>query len=293
MSKKLTIEFVKEQFRAEGYTLLSKEYVNSCTPLDYICPKGHKGTIVWGSFQRGCRCAECVGLKKLTIEFIKNEFKKENYILLTKEYKNSQTPLEYICPKKHNGTITWNNWSRGCRCLKCSGKKKHTLEFIREQFKEEDYILISTKYIGAHNNLDYICPKGHRGSICWHSWQRGRRCQKCSFENNCGKNNPNWNPNLTYEDRQDRRLIPDYKEWVYEIKKRDNFICQICGDNKGGDLVSHHLESYRSNLISRTALNNGVCLCEKCHKNFHYQYGYGDNTKEQFDEFFLFNGDNP
>lgn len=47
MSKKLTYEFVKEQFGREGYELLSKEYVNNCTKLFYICPKGHKHSISW------------------------------------------------------------------------------------------------------------------------------------------------------------------------------------------------------------------------------------------------------
>jgi len=46
--KKLTIEFVRESFAKEGYTLLSKVYTNNSTKLDYICPKGHRHSIVWG-----------------------------------------------------------------------------------------------------------------------------------------------------------------------------------------------------------------------------------------------------
>ena len=45
MGKKLTIEFVRESFEAEGYELLTEEYIGSKQKLDYICPKGHKHSI--------------------------------------------------------------------------------------------------------------------------------------------------------------------------------------------------------------------------------------------------------
>jgi len=28
--------------------------------------------------------------------------------------------------------------------------------------------------------LDYICDKGHKGSINWNNWKTGNRCSKCS-----------------------------------------------------------------------------------------------------------------
>jgi len=100
--------------------------------------------------------------------------------------------------------------------------------------------------------------------------------------NQQGKNNPSYNPNLTNEDRVNSRHIPGYKKWRQCVYERDNYTCQCCGDNKGGNLVAHHLESYNNNKDLRTTIGNGVTLCETCHKDFHHQYGYGDNTKEQF-----------
>lgn len=41
MPKKLTFEFVKEQFEKEGYKLLSTEYENAHTKLKVRCNKGH------------------------------------------------------------------------------------------------------------------------------------------------------------------------------------------------------------------------------------------------------------
>ena len=100
-----------------------------------------------------------------------------------------------------------------------------------------------------------------------------------------GENNPNYNPSLTDEEREQSRHIDGYKEWVYEVKERANFTCDCCGDNRGGNLVSHHLDGYHWNKEGRIDINNGVCLCEKCHKEFHRIYGNKNNTKEQYIEF--------
>ena len=94
-----------------------------------------------------------------------------------------------------------------------------------------------------------------------------------------------WNPNLTEEHRMNGRNIPGYNEWRSAVYERDNYTCQICGDNKGGNLVAHHLEAYNSNPNLRTTISNGITLCEVCHKNFHHQYGRGKNTEKQLIKF--------
>ncbi len=42
-----------------------------------------------------------------------------------------------------------------------------------------------------------------------------------------------------------------------------------------------------SNKDRRTDELNGVCLCDGCHKDFHGEYGYGDNTVDQFEQWVL------
>jgi 5-methylcytosine-specific restriction endonuclease McrA len=173
----------------------------------------------------------------------------------------------------------------GQRCLRCSGSEKYTIYFVQEQFKKEGYTLLTKEYINNRQNLDYICPAGHYWHISFSNWQTGYRCSRCRYENMFGKNNPNWDSNLTNEKRELMRNYSEHREWKYAVKERDNFTCQICGDNRGGNLISHHLYSYNNSPDLRTVLTNGVCLCEKCHKAFHHKYGYGNNTKEQFEEF--------
>lgn len=190
--KKLTIEFVKESFEKEGYTLLDTIYKNSRTKLNYICPMGHEHSIVGSSWYRGHRCPYCAGLKKLTIEFVKESFEKEGYTLLNTVYINSKTKLNYICAHEHKHSISWNEWTHGNRCPYCAGVVKYTIEFVKTSFEKEDYTLLSKEYIGAFSKLDYICPQGHQHNIRWHDWQHGHRCQSCAINNSAGQGNPSW-----------------------------------------------------------------------------------------------------
>lgn len=100
-----------------------------------------------------------------------------------------------------------------------------------------------------------------------------------------GENSPRWNPNRTHKQRVKERKTYEYSEWRKSVFNKDNYTCQCCGDNKGGNLVAHHLNSYHEHISQRYDINNGITLCETCHKKFHSIYKYGNNTKEQFEEF--------
>ena len=106
-----------------------------------------------------------------------------------------------------------------------------------------------------------------------------------------GEHHWNYNHELTEEERiKDRYTYsPGIKKWVKDVYRRDGWRCVLCNhkDNgrKGSRIVAHHLNSYRGHEDESTDLKNGVTLCERHHKLFHSIYGYGNNTKEQFEEF--------
>ena len=180
MRKRITYEFVKEQFEKEGYKLLSKNYVNSQQKLLYICPNSHEHNISWNNWQQGERCFYCYGTIKKDIEFIRFEFKKEGYELLSKSYINNNTKLKYRCPLGHEHFIGWDKWISGRRCPYCSKSVMPTFNFINSSFKKESYILLSNECNCAQSKLEYICPEGHKHSISWNNWQRGQRCPFCT-----------------------------------------------------------------------------------------------------------------
>lgn len=98
-----------------------------------------------------------------------------------------------------------------------------------------------------------------------------------------GKDNPNWNDNLTEQDRIKRRLLPEYKEWSKQVKERDNFTCQVTGQE--GGVNAHHLNGWHWSKDGRLDINNGITISERIHNLFHSVYGNRNNTKEQFLEF--------
>ena len=96
-----------------------------------------------------------------------------------------------------------------------------------------------------------------------------------------GENSPSWNKDLTIKERLKARKYEDYYKWRKQVYKRDNYTCQCCGDNKGGNLVAHHIKNYSEHKELRTELSNGITLCNKCHKKFHDTFGYTKNNQEQ------------
>lgn len=180
--KKLIIEFIKQEFEKEEYILLTKEYINNRQYLDFICPRGHEHKIKWNAWQQGQRCKYCDKYNSPVLyEDVKYSFENEYYQLLSKEYINKSSYLDFICPNGHKHRIKWNDWQQGHRCGKCY-KPKLIYEKLKELFWNEGYTLLSKKYKSALKYLKYICPNGHKHKITWGAWQSGRRCPYCSMK---------------------------------------------------------------------------------------------------------------
>lgn len=177
MSKKITQEYVEEEFTKEGYKLLSK-YINAKTKLQTICPEGHEWEVTWNNFQKGRRCSKCSGKEKLTYTYVKEEFNKEGYTLISKEYVNNNTKMQTICPEGHKWETTYNNFQKGYRCRVCAGKEV-AHEYVEEELNKEGYKLLSI-YVNSRTKMKTICPEGHEWNTTWNNFQNGHRCSKCS-----------------------------------------------------------------------------------------------------------------
>lgn len=85
-----------------------------------------------------------------------------------------------------------------------------------------------------------------------------------------GKNNPNWKGGISTE-RQDFYNSLEWKESVKFVFRRDNFVCQNCGQthmDKKHPLHIHHIVSFKIKSL-RADTNNLILLCKTCHDFVH------------------------
>jgi transposase len=75
-----------------------------------------------------------------------------------------------------------------------------------------------------------------------------------------------------------------YRNWRKKCIVRDDFTCQACG-KMGGKLNVHHINNFSEFKELRYKVDNGITLCEECHRQFHCLYGKKNNTRGQIDEF--------
>lgn len=233
-----------------------------------------------------------------TYEEVKALFKERGLELLETEYRNSVTPMRYRCEKGHEGVIRFICILRGNGCQRCGAQRSYekrnlslyaknrklSYEEVKKIFEDRGAVLLSKEYKNATTPLEYICPKcGARAFMSLSNFKRGYGCANCKRLQFMGEKNPHYNPNLSDEDRQEiGRYEERYKAFRKAVFARDRR-CVICGEER--NKVVHHLDGYAENPEKRTDTENAVTLCETCHKKFHSQYGYGGNTKQQFEEF--------
>lgn len=196
--RKHSIDEIRFEFDKRGYTLLSNEYYNNATHMEYICRKHpSKGVmkITYGNFQSGRGCPYCGGEKswrgrqRVNIRDIREAFAKRGYTLLDDKYINAHTKLHYRC-KKHPDKdlfISWNNFKNGRGCKYCAiderAKNKRVPKHIIVQKCEElEYQYVDSYYVDSVLYVQYICKKHEQygvQKISWSNLRAGQRCRYC------------------------------------------------------------------------------------------------------------------
>ena len=106
---------------------------------------------------------------------------------------------------------------------------------------------------------------------------------------------------LTLEIPHLKKLVKN--QWVKgkyvpeKIKERDNYTCQLCGENDVRVLNVHHIVPRKSPFITKDFIHsplNQITLCANCHRIEHHilRYGNGDERKEHVKRMLCINGFN-
>lgn len=322
MAKKLTYEFVKSKFEEQGYTLISTSYDNNRDKLDYICPAHGKQSISYAklSMGQGCRyCGQKVSneAKMLTFDFVKSEYEKKGYIVISKEYRGSKHDIDYICPRHGITKTSYATIKNGGGCLKCgyeSLKREQSLDydFVYQQFKARGYELLTKTYTNNRDKLQYVCPIHGNMDILYNNFSKGAGCSKCANDAMKSNGNPSWQGGVTDLSTHIRNEVV-YK-YHKDIIKLNNFTCEL-SNIRGCHLEVHHTYAFRLILEDTLALLNlpvnpsvgeyteeelsairsvfteiqasheSIVLSKEIHKLFHDIYGRIDFTIADFQEF--------
>jgi len=301
MAIKFTYDYVKSFIEKEEYALLSDTYKNSKTKLLVKCPKGHEYKVAFNSFKQGNRCLICSGKQKFTYNDVKNYIEKEGYQLLSDTYKNCETKLIVRCSKGHEYKVTFDSFKRGSRCPNCSNKKyaekrRHSYNYIKEQFEKECYELLSDTYVNNKTKLLVRCPKGHEYKVRFDSFNQGKRCPLCCDNNH----NYTYDYVKEYMEKEGYKLLSDtyvnnktkllvrcpegheYKIRFYSFGQGNR--CPVCN-------IKHkeHVEKRRHNynfikdqfekegyqLLSDTYVNMKTKLSVRCPEGHEYKVTFG------------------
>lgn len=69
------------------------------------------------------------------------------------------------------------------------------------------------------------------------------------------------------ETRNIKRTSKEVAEWRNEVLARDSYKCVRCGSTDR--LNVHHIQPWKDNPDLRIDVQNGITLCEQCHKDVH------------------------
>lgn len=195
-----------------------------------------------------------------------------------------------VCVKVHNRTIKYYEKLGYSIPKKLSKNAKSESNFVYNLGAEFE---VDVFHLPPHAmyKINCICDECNK-SLNWtyseyttYNHDGKCYCVSCANKVFCsGENSVMWNPNLTLEDRKNRRLEKGLGSLTQKIYKRDNYTCQCCNKQINKNGIAHHIDSWDWCIEKRYDSTNLITLCNICHKNFHSIYGYGKNTKEQFKE---------
>lgn len=256
LKRKVKFSDVEKAFNNRGYMLLEGEgaYINNKTPLAYQCNThpDKKLEISYNNLTKGAGCIYCAGKRKLTFEDVLQDFEALGLILISDEFVDSQTNMQYRCAK-HYDTIQElkpNSVQQGVGCKFC-GIEKNSGEG-------------NANWDGGKTEINAFLREK------LHAW-RYANLKKC--KNVCDVTGKKSAP-----------LHVHHLKAFHEI--RDEALTQLSLEHKKsiGEYTSAELKSLSDVVLEAHKAVGGVTLQADIHRLFHKEYGFKTN-KDDYEEF--------
>ena len=236
--------------------MLSTKHLGGNNKLRYLCSKHGEHSITYSNFSKGRGCPKCgresaSEKTKSLYSVVKDSFEKRGYILISTEYINTHSKLQYLCHKHGEHSITHANLLSGFGCPGCaiennSGENnkswKGGITSLNQYLRSQIINWVKESIESANYTC---CITGMRGKSLEVHHQYGF--------------------NLLVNDTMSYVRLP-IKQSVGEYTKED-------------------LEAIRSAFIMKHNMYSPIVLQKEIHTLFHNIYGRGNNTPQQFQEF--------
>ena len=153
-------------------------------------------------------------------------------------------------------------------------------DYFKEKYKET-----MLEHYGVENGFqsEEIKEKIKQTSIEKYGCEHYRQNPKMK-EKYCNGEKSNWyidGRSCLRDDWGKSYLVNDFRRKIFGTRERK---C-VCCEQEIREMQLHHLNARNKFPEQTFDEDNVVIICKDCHKKFHDEYGYGDNTKEQFEEF--------
>jgi hypothetical protein len=184
------IEEMRRRAAERGGKCLSTVYVNTVTKLEWQCSEGH----IWQTKPNTalCRwCPICSHRRKLELAEIRRIARSKGGSLLSKDYRNNQTPLWWRCKEGHiwsapaaqvkDGETRRGTWCAECYWLSKRGRTADpvTIEDLKEIARQRGGECLSEIYVSSLTKLKWRCAQGHEWMTTPAGVKQGHWCPHC------------------------------------------------------------------------------------------------------------------
>ncbi len=163
-----------------GGRCISASYVNSVTPLLWRCGVGHTWKAVPASISKGSWCPACAGVKRGTIQQMREIAESRGGICISEMYVNSATKLCWRCRAGHEWNAAPLHIKRGHWCPVCARVARLTLQEMNNVAARKSGQCLSAEYLNSSKPLRWRCAIGHEWNARPASVKSGNWCPFCA-----------------------------------------------------------------------------------------------------------------